>query len=139
MQLLEEEFPTHNPLLPKKSSPQSPRVAPLLRLEVSTAHSTYTYTHSPDQIFILFLLFVLLMLPPFSLFCCAQNYCFLKIRPSYICLHKNYNLSYSHSNSHTHTHTHTLTLSLSYMHTYTHTHTHTHTRRGKRSLIGSAG
>jgi hypothetical protein len=34
MQVLEEEYPTHNPLLPKKSDPQSPRVAPLLKLEV---------------------------------------------------------------------------------------------------------
>ena len=55
MQVLEEEYPTYNPLLPKKSDPQSPRVAPLLRLEVrnsdldSTALSTLF--HHPYFIF----------------------------------------------------------------------------------------
>ena len=58
MQLLEEEFPTHNPLLPIKSSPQSPRVAPLLRLEVCK-YCTEAHTLSYLQLY--FMLRIILL------------------------------------------------------------------------------
>jgi glutathione S-transferase len=52
MQELEDKYPNHNPLLPGKSSPQSARVAPLLKLERQAFSHWFSWLTSRSGVYI---------------------------------------------------------------------------------------